>query len=418
MHMKLDRWFHRANWLWALVFLLLTGRSLAATIEVVAINTGNQKTVASALFRAYQDKNPGVQINLTSLSDSEFKEQLPKWLASSSTKYHLVFWQGGNRLFRFVNQGQVAPISKAIPEGEIAAAFTPGSLGAVTLDDQIYAVPTSYYQWGIYYRKSIFRNAGLTPPSNWQEFIEVGQALSRQGITPIALGNSGKWPASAWFDYLNLRINGLEFHKALLQGEHSFNDPKVTQVFAHWKELVDNGFFIKHQDVVDWNDALPFIYHSHAAMVLIGNFVTGELSPAMIDDFAFIPFPTISSQVPSFEDAPLDVVMIPSNASVSKELKDFVKYLSSASFQSEYNRELGLISPHVDATLPNNEFIQSGARLLAEAEGVAQFFDRDTKAAFVGPALDVFAEFLKTGDANAAQNRLEQLRQQHLSSTL
>ena len=34
------------------------------------------------------------------------------------------------------------------------------------------------------------------------------------------------WVASAWFDYLDLRINGGDFHRALLAGEESLRQPR------------------------------------------------------------------------------------------------------------------------------------------------------------------------------------------------
>ena len=46
------------------------------------------------------------------------------------------------------------------------------------------------------------------------------------------------WVASAWFDYLNIRINGAPFHRQLLAGEGRFDDPKVKAVFTKWREVL------------------------------------------------------------------------------------------------------------------------------------------------------------------------------------
>ncbi|MCG7586536.1 ABC transporter substrate-binding protein, partial [Photobacterium sp. OFAV2-7] len=270
--------------------------------------------------------------------------------------------------------------------------------------------------WGIYYRKSIFSKYGLQPPKTWDDLLRVGTQLKRNNITPFALGNSGKWPAAAWFDYLNLRINGLAFHRELLQGKHSFFDERIEKVLIYWKELIDNGFFISYQDVVDWNEALPFIYHRYAAMILIGNFVSGEFPKPLVQDFEFIPFPIIDSSVLLYEDAPLDVLMVPSNATISRNIKNLVSYVASEQFQTEYNQGMGMISPHLQATLSDGAFIRDGAALLKKASGVAQFFDRDTQNEFVVPALEVFARFLMSGDVSTTQEQLEKLRNQYLKS--
>jgi len=394
--------------------LITTTVNAEDVVNVVSINSGAQKTVASALFRQYEASNPNVKINLVTLPDGEFKTNLPNWLSSNTSEYDLIFWQGGNRLFSFVKKNQITPIDQLMDTSNISGSFTKGSLGAITHNNKMYAIPTSYYQWGMYYRKSTFRENGIQPPKTWDDFIQAGNTLKQNGITPLALGNSGKWPASAWFDYLDLRINGLEFHTDLLQGKHSFNDPKVKKVFSHWKQLIDAKFFITLQNSIDWNEALPFIYHNHAAMILIGNFVSGELANYLKDDFGFMPFPIIDPNVPLYEDAPLDIVMVPSNTKISDGLKGLVSYMASSPFQSQYNQGMGMISPHVDARVSDGSFIKEGAELLGSAAGLAQFFDRDTQSAFVGPALDVFARFLTSADIKRAQTELEQLRQKHL----
>lgn len=149
-------------------------------------------------------------------------------------------------------------------------------------------------------------------------------------------------------------------------------------------------------------------------MTLIGNFVTGELPATLIDDFAFMPFPRIDTKVALYEDAPLDVLIVPRNANLSSAAKKLLAFMGSNEFQSVYNQRLGMISPNKKAKVADDVFIRSGAQLLAKASGVAQFFDRDTKAAFVSPALGVFADFLESGNVERAQQQLEKLKDQYL----
>ncbi|MGV2435174.1 MAG UNVERIFIED_CONTAM: hypothetical protein LVT10_10120 [Anaerolineae bacterium] len=41
-------------------------------------------------------------------------------------------------------------------------------------------------------------------------------ALNAIGITPITVGTRYRWTAAAWFDYINMRTNGPEFHIDLM----------------------------------------------------------------------------------------------------------------------------------------------------------------------------------------------------------
>ena len=40
--------------------------------------------------------------------------------------------------------------------------------------------------------------------------------------------------AGGWFDYLNLRINGYQFHMDLTAGKVSYEDPRLDATFAAW----------------------------------------------------------------------------------------------------------------------------------------------------------------------------------------
>ena len=82
---------------------------------------------------------------------------------------------------------------------------------AVSWQGHVYALPYSYYHWGLFYSRSTLQKVGLQPPVNWSELLQSCKILRQHGITPLVLGAKEYWPALAWFDYLNLRLNGLAF---------------------------------------------------------------------------------------------------------------------------------------------------------------------------------------------------------------
>ena len=62
--------------------------------------------------------------------------------------------------------------------------------------------------------------------------------MQTDGLNPIAFGDSDGWPAMGTFDYLNLRINGYDFHVELMAGEKSWNSNEVKTVFDTWRGLL------------------------------------------------------------------------------------------------------------------------------------------------------------------------------------
>ena len=51
------------------------------------------------------------------------------------------------------------------------------TMPSVTFDGKQYALPYSYYQWGVYYRKDIFAKYGLGIPKSWGDFLYVSSTL-------------------------------------------------------------------------------------------------------------------------------------------------------------------------------------------------------------------------------------------------
>lgn len=394
--------------------LLLNSKAQAETISVGILQTAPaQKTALVRIAQEFEQANPGANINLSFYSDADFKVALLEWLKAEQGP-DVITWQGGQRLYQLVNKNQVKDLSYLWKKHQFKKRFTEGVTDAVSLDTKNYAIPVSYYQWGFYYRESVFKELGISAPSNWEEFISVCESLKNAGITPITIGAKYKWTSAAWFDYLNLRINGLEYHQQLLQGDISFKDKGVKQVFNRWKDLLDNGYFTDRYNGWSWSEAMPFMFHKMAGMTLVGNFFAGAMPDTLKSDFRFFKFPIINTNLPIYEEAPLDLFMLPNYVTNNATIDSFLVFLASEEFQQNYNESVGTISPNIKVKPSADYFIQQGAKLLSQAEGVSQFFDRDTNADMAGAATAIFTDFMDHKDVNKAVQELEVARQKYL----
>lgn len=398
----------------ALIFLALHLQAMAQQISVgILTNSGAQRAFYTSFAQEFERQNPGTQIKLDFKPDADFKKALVGWFQNGNGP-QVINWQGGERLFQYVRQGHVADISEFWQQNGLLNNFTEASVGAVTVNDRQFGLPVSYYQWGFYYRKSLFDKLNLSPPRNWQQFLDVSQRLKESDVVPVTIGAKFKGPLLAWFDYLNLRINGLEFHQRLLQGDESFEDPRVSAVLVHWKELLDKQYFVRQYHKWNWSQAMPFLYHKMAGMTLMGNFFAGTMPPTIKDDFRFFPFPTIDDSVEIYEEAPLDVFMIPKYAQNNDLAKQFLLAIAGRRFQEDFNKMLGSIPPNTQSSTSDDYFIQQGTVTLGQAKGVSQFFDRDTNNDMAQAAMDIFIQFMQSRNVGQTQNALEAAKRQHL----
>ncbi len=401
-----------------LLYLLLPSIfSLAANAGslVIAANPvdGKQRTAFNIQIDTFKRAHPDIQVTLKIQEHENYKRYIRSNLEKSAPIADVIYWFGGASLRDFAAKGWIQDLSELWQEQGWQDSFTPAAKDAASFDAGQYGLPLYYYHWGIYYRISVFKKLGLKPPGTWKEMIRVSQKLKESGVTPFTMGNKNHWPAAGWFDYLNLRINGLNYHRRLLQGCIPFTDSGVEEIFNTWQRMLQAGFVIPDSGELDWRAALPYLYHGKAAMILMGNFFLNSVPEKILDDIGFFPFPEINPDIPLYENAPTDVLLMASTAKNRAEAETFLRFMARPDVQAASAADLEMIPTHRGATLTDNRHIGEGARLLASAQGLAQFFDRDTPPEFVEKALPIFSRFVANPFAlNITISQLEQARQE------
>ncbi|WP_230409071.1 ABC transporter substrate-binding protein [Zooshikella harenae] len=378
---------------------------LDVTILTVGIEQGK---AFRYLAREFEQRYPSVKVRILPENDTNYKAKLMTWLTAKEGP-DVMFWQGGERLFNLVRQDHILSIDDLWQQQQWEKGFSQGIKNLVNFNGSYYAIPISYYHWGIYYNEDIFRDYHLSPPNNWQALIKVCDTLSKSGKKPIILGNKGLWPAMAWFDYLNLRINGINFHNRLLQGKESFLQPKVKSVFTYWKELLDHNCLTTDYIDEEWFDILPEITRKNAAMILIGHFIVSRAG-ALTKKLKLFHFPIINPNIPIYEEAPTDLFFIPKNTKNLIHAKHFLEMLGSPNVQHHFNRIMKNIPPHLASPIEPMSLIQQGKKQLDNAEGITQYFDRDSKKEFVDLVLPAINSFLEHRDINKITSELEDFR--------
>ena len=52
----------------------------------------------------------------------------------------------------------------------------------------------------MWYNKKVFADNGLKPPTTWDEFFKVADALKAKGIVPLVIGTKEGWEAGHTFE--------------------------------------------------------------------------------------------------------------------------------------------------------------------------------------------------------------------------
>ena len=382
--------------------------SLSIALQISILITPKQRSIYAETFKQFTQQT-GIQVTTIARSDEDYKKDLPIWLLQGKNTPDVLYWHASQRLFQYAEKGVIQPITNLWHNGGFDNDFSQFK-DTVTTEGEVYALPVSYYYWGLFYKKSLIKKYG-DAPQTWQEFILLCETMKKDGITPIGIGTKNNWPAAAWFDYINLRINGYAFHQQILKGKISFYDPRLQTVLVEWKKLIDNHFFNNNHNELKLTELLPYLYRDKVGFILSGSFATKSFSKRMQHEITVLPFPAIAN-IPVTEEAPLDIFMIAKNTKQLPEAEMFIKFMANASVQADHNRRAGYLPANNKATIGEQPFIQAGAQILKSAQSVTQYLDRDTIPEFEKKVVPLLAQFMQDADIKKTTAQLEQVRKE------
>lgn len=356
------------------------------------------------------DHSTAVEMNTT--EHEAFKQAIRTYLASDNPP-DVLTWFAGNRMRFFSDNGLLMPLDDLYTENGWEDSYPEGILGASQGNDgTYYFVPSWYYHWAVWYRPSMFEELSLQPPETWDQFLSLIDDLKEAGKTPISIGTLAPWTAAGWFDYLNMRQNGPEFHIQLTDGEAAYNSQEVKDTFGRWRELLDRQAFLPQPEAYSWQDAVTPFAQGDAGLYLLGRFILDQFPEELEDDIDFFRFPIIDDGVPVGEDAPTDGFFASAKAPNAEGALELLSFLGGAEAQQYLVEQGGSPAVHQDVPLDlYDDITRRGVEMLQESDYIAQFYDRDTHPDMAERGMSAFVEFWNNpDDLDSILDRLDEER--------
>jgi multiple sugar transport system substrate-binding protein len=367
------------------------------------------KAAFAAVVAAFE-KQSGDKIVLNTVSHNDFQNNINNYLQGSPDA--VFTWFSGYRMKAYAKNGLTLPIDDVW--GKIGSNFSKSVSDASTAaDGHKYLVPWVTYPWAVFHSKSLFASKGYQQPKTWDEYVSLAKQMKKDGLTPIAFADKDLWPACGTFDYLNMRVNGYQFHVDLMAHKESWDQPKVKAVFDTWKEV------LPYQQTGSlgriWQDAANSIGAKTAGMMVAGSDQIGaQLTGSQYDDLDFFAFPEID---PSFGqdavEAPIDGFMMSKRGQGDKVAQAFLEFLGTGAAQQTYlgsNKADGATATDAD-TSKYTDLQKKCATFISNAKQLSQFLDRDSLPAFASDVMEpALQSFISTGtfDQKSVESQAKQ----------
>ena len=272
--------------------LAMAGPASARTL-IINANTSDPAPRAAweAVVADFRRDNPGVEVKFNLYDHESYKKSIRNWLTGASPD--VVFWFAGNRMREFVGRNLLTDVSELFDARDARADFARRHRSRLGRRPPVRGAIFVLSAWPLLPPRPARARRREAGARHWADLIETCRALKAGGVEPFAIGSKDLWPTAAWFDYLNLRINGHAFHMALMRGEVPYTDERVRAVFSKWGELLDLGCFAKNHASLSWQESQALLYQGRAAMMLIGNYIVANFPPEVRDRMDFAPFPAM-----------------------------------------------------------------------------------------------------------------------------
>lgn len=302
----------------------------------------------------------------------------------------------GGALYDYVAQGLIADITDLWETQGWDEVFPASVKEMASVNGRQYFVPTAIQWNGIFYRTDVMAEAGVAPPTTWDELLAACDALNEAGIIPFIITATSRWPPPMgfWFSHINQRLNGPAFHEQLMRGEISYTDSRVRTVFDTYGPLFEHNCFSEQARFTSYGQAIDQFEAGEGAM-----YAHGEWLYEFIDDETkavtdFIRFPIIDESVPLGELVPMYGAFMRADTPHSELAREFLIFAAGEASQQSNLETLKRLPSNLNidrsALLPVYE---KGLQMVEEATVLTQLIGANTNPFVASQLYDTISKF-------------------------
>lgn len=186
-----------------------------------------------------------------------------------------------------IQAGQVADLTDVI--GDSKGLFNQALVNRMTYDGKIYGIPQVVDMHLLYYRKSVLQQAGVKPPTTFDELVTVANKVRTKDMGGLFVGNDGIGPMGSVLLY----ASGNDWFDSGRTGA-GFLNADFYKALTSFRDLSTGGGLLASASK-DWFDGSPFA-NGETAMQWGGLWSMTDIQKALGDDFGVIPFPAIGTK--------------------------------------------------------------------------------------------------------------------------
>lgn len=199
--------------------------------------------------------------------------------------------------------------------------YAEGIVQASTYDGTLYGLQPITNSIALFYNKQLFTDAGLQPPTTWDELKTTSAALTKDGKYGLALSAINTYEGTWQF---------LPFFWSAGGDEKDINTPEAAQALQLWVDMFQAGSI--SQSAVNWTqaDVKDQFAAGNAAMMVNGPWQFPALADSGID-YGVVPIPAPTAGAATVSPLGGETWTVPETGNPEKQAKaaEIIKCINS-----------------------------------------------------------------------------------------
>lgn len=245
--------------------------------------------------------------------------------------------------------GTLQPMDDLVAEMDGLYKFYPAAVEQYTYDGATWALPLYNMAHSLWYRKSVFAEAGIEPPKTWDEWLAAVETLTKDGQYGIGLpANKQLYTDQVVYDFM-VNSGAEEIYNS--DGTLRFDNEQTVAAFDFYNQLYK--FSPPDSPSWTWGEAEACFANRTCAMVpqftVINTYDTQAEGDA--EDLGVMPFPTAPGvDTPGTISYVNGVMLLTDDPAKQEAAKAFLRFLLTPGNYGRFlNMEPGLFLPVTEA---------------------------------------------------------------------
>jgi multiple sugar transport system substrate-binding protein len=336
----------RLSWLLACSFLAVPAPAFADAVEITLWHMEqppHRVERIQMLIDEFNAANPDIVVSQEPQNWGEIYAKAPAALAAGTGPDMLFAIPDFAPILKDI--GALESVADFVEELDAAHDFVDSTVEAYSYDDGVWAVPLYNMTMNLWYRKSVLEEAGIAPPTSWDEWMAAAEALTVDGQFGMGLpANKQLYTDQTVY---SMMVNGGASEIYDEDGSLRFDNPETVATYDFYNSMM--AYSPPDAPSWTWGEAEACFASRSCAMIMQFTVISTYETQAEGDasDLGVAAIPTADGSDDNATIAYANAVMLLSQEEAEREAsKEFIRFLLQPENYGRFlNMEPGLFMP-------------------------------------------------------------------------